>query len=115
MPTPEEVFNHHGQAIGNQDVDGIMADYTEDSVIITHDQDFRGLDAIRGFFDHFITDIAPPGCTFDLTKLAIEGDHVYITWNSDSEKYKVPMATDTFYIQDSKIVFQTLAADIIKK
>ena len=115
MPTPEEVFNHHVQAIGNGDLDGIVADYTEDSVIITHDKDFRGLDAIRGFFDHFITDIAPPGCAFDLTKLAIEGDHVYITWNSDSEKFSVPFSTDTFHIQDGKIALQTLGAQIIEK
>jgi ketosteroid isomerase-like protein len=115
MPTPEEVFNHHGQAIGNQDVDGIMADYTEDSVIITHDKDFRGLDAIRGFFQHFVDDVVPAGATFDLTKLAVEGDHVYITWNSDSPKFSVPFSTDTFYIQDGKIAFQTLGATIIEK
>jgi ketosteroid isomerase-like protein len=115
MPTTEEVFNHHVQAIGDGDVDGIMADYADDAVLITHDNEFRGLDAIRGFFQHFVTDVVPPGSAFELTKLVHEGDHTYITWNSESEKYKVPMSTDTFYIKDGKIALQTLAAEIIEK
>jgi ketosteroid isomerase-like protein len=33
--TPEEVFAHHAQALGAGDLDGIVADYTDDAVFIT--------------------------------------------------------------------------------
>jgi hypothetical protein len=33
--TPEEVFQHHVQALGAGDLDEIVADYTDDAVFIT--------------------------------------------------------------------------------
>ncbi len=115
MSVTEDVFNHHAQAIGAGDVDAIMEDYADDAVLITHDTEMRGADAIRAFFQHFVDDVVPPGSKFELTKLVHEGDHTYIIWNSESEKYKVPFSTDTFFIKDGKIALQTLAAEIIEK
>ena len=33
--TPQEVFQHHVQALGAGDLDEIVADYTDDAVFIT--------------------------------------------------------------------------------
>jgi ketosteroid isomerase-like protein len=33
--TPEEVFQHHAQALGAGDLDEIVADYSDDAVFIT--------------------------------------------------------------------------------
>jgi hypothetical protein len=33
--TPKEIFQHHGEALVAGDLDGIMADYADDSVYIT--------------------------------------------------------------------------------
>ena len=32
--TPEEVFQHHAQALGAEDLDEIVADYADDAVLI---------------------------------------------------------------------------------
>jgi hypothetical protein len=47
--TPEEVFQHHAQALGVGDLDEIVADYTHDAVFITPAVVLRGKDgSFRG-------------------------------------------------------------------
>ena len=41
--TPQEVFQHHAQALGAGDLDEIVADYTDDAVFITPAGVQRGL------------------------------------------------------------------------
>jgi len=33
--TPQEVFQHHAEALGARDIDGIVADYAADAIFIT--------------------------------------------------------------------------------
>src|SRR5438876_7643091 len=48
--TPEEVFTHHVQALGAEDLDGILMDYTDASYLVSPSGALRGKNAIRGFF-----------------------------------------------------------------
>ena len=45
--TPQEIFQHHVEVLGAGDVDGIMADYTDESVYITPRGRFQGVEQIR--------------------------------------------------------------------
>jgi len=40
--TPQEILQHHGASIGAGDLEGILADYPEDAVLITPHGTFRG-------------------------------------------------------------------------
>ena len=62
----EAVRNHHLESFGAGDLDGLMEDYTEDSVFITPDGAPTGLDSIRGAFAPFFEGLFKPG-TFDFT------------------------------------------------
>ena len=46
----EAVLAHHMEVIVAKDVDGILEDFTEDSVLFTLDGKVEGLTASRGFF-----------------------------------------------------------------
>lgn len=35
MPSTEDVLNHHLASLGAEDIEAVMEDYTEDSVILT--------------------------------------------------------------------------------
>ena len=51
MPrSPQEVFQHHAEALGAGDLDGIVEDYSDDAVFITPDGIKRG----KGGIDTFI-------------------------------------------------------------
>ena len=119
-PSPAEqtaaILTHHLEAFGAGDVDRLLSDYTEDSVIITPDGVLRGLDQLRPLFEHFVTEIAPPGeYEIELTQQVIDGETAYITWKLESAGYSIPFGTDTFVIRDGKIMTQTFAAQIIPK
>jgi hypothetical protein len=89
-------------------VDAVMDDYTEQSVLITHDATYRGLAEIRRFFTGLF-DALPAGFfeTMKMTREETIGEVAYILWE---RKPIISQATDTFVVRDGKILFQTFTA-----
>ena len=110
----EQTLLNHLQAFGRGDVDAIMTDYDEAAVFIKQDGTLRGTDEIRSFFESLVADL-PPGSALDVSEQIVEEDIAYIVWSGESEKVKIPFATDTFIVRDGKIVAQTLAAQMERK
>ncbi|MEO8040442.1 MAG: nuclear transport factor 2 family protein [Betaproteobacteria bacterium] len=100
----EAVLESHLQAAA-AGVDAVMNDYTEASILVTHDATFRGLAEIRGFF----TDLLEGStrgflAAIKLTRQEVVGDMAYIAWEA------MPwfrFGTDTFFIRNGKILVQT--------
>jgi ketosteroid isomerase-like protein len=60
--TPEEVFQHHAEALGAGDLDEIVADYADDAVFITPAGVKHGQDGIgRHSLSCSPTCLTPPG------------------------------------------------------
>ena len=113
--TTQEVLNHHLESFGKGDVDELVSDFTEESVVITPTDTIKGLDAIRGLFEAFTTDMLPPGCTFEMIKMDVSGDVAYVFWNAESDSHKFTAATDTFVVKEGKILVQTFAGLVEEK
>lgn len=101
----EAVIRNHlrGATIG---VDAVMEDYTDESVLVTHDATYRGPAEIRGFFTALFRTL-PAGffeTTMKMNREVFVGDHAYILWEG---KPIISQATDTFVVRDGKILFQT--------
>jgi ketosteroid isomerase-like protein len=105
----KEVLDHHWKAFQANDLEATMADYTEESVLITPDKTFKGLAEIRENFV-FAFGLFPKGATtFQLDKSIVNQDVGYIIWQATAPKVKVTFGTDTFIIRNGKIVRQTYA------
>jgi ubiquinone/menaquinone biosynthesis C-methylase UbiE len=52
----------------------------------------------------------PPGSSVDLRQQLIEGEVAYLVWSGESQRVRIPFATDTLLIREGKIVMQTFAA-----
>lgn len=102
------ILTHHLTAFGNNDLDEIMKDYTEDSELLTPEGALNGLAAIRTFFEDFFKAI-PTGSAFEMKQLLVTGPVAYIVWESDSEVAKFPVGTDTFFLEGDKIRYHTVA------
>ena len=104
MTSTEAVIRNHLRAatIG---VDAILEDYTDDSVLVTHDATYRGPAEIRRFFSTLFRDL-PDGFfkTMKLNRQELVGDHAYILWERQPI---IAQATDTFVVRGGKILFQT--------
>jgi ketosteroid isomerase-like protein len=105
-PTPQDVFAHHGRALATGDLDAIVADYTEDSVVITRAGTARGKDAIAKVFAQLLEDL--PGAAWDLKAQVLDGDVLYLEWAADSTANRVDDGVDTFVFRDGAIWAHTI-------
>lgn len=102
------ILTHHLTAFGNNDLDEIMKDYTEASEVLTPEGSLKGLILIREFFEAFFKAI-PTGSVFEMKQLMVSGPVAYIAWASDSAAAKIPMGTDTFFMEGDKIKYHSVA------
>lgn len=109
----KDVLDHHLAAFGAGDVDEILKDYTEDSLLITAGGPIRGLGPLREAFAGFFGGLFAPG-TYEFTLDAehVEGEIANIVWHARCAAADVPLGTDTFLVRDGKIAVQTFAAKI---
>lgn len=106
--TIEQTLTHHLIAFGNNNLDEIIKDYTEQSVIMTPSGTIKGLTEIRQFFKDFFK-VIPRGSHFEMKQKNIEGNVAYIAWASKSKITEIPMGTDTFVFDGDKIQYHTVA------
>jgi ketosteroid isomerase-like protein len=55
--SPQEVFNHHAQALEAEDLDEIVADYSDDAIFITPAGVQRDKDGIRQAFTKLLSEV----------------------------------------------------------
>ena len=111
--TPQEVFQHHGEVLMAEDLDGIVSDYTDDALFITPDGVRRGKDGVREGFVQLLGDV--PGASWDLPTQIFEDDILLLEWKAESEKVKVEDGIDTFVFRDGLIRVQTVRYTLIPK
>jgi len=108
MSTEAVLANHLRSArVG---VDALMQDYTDQSVLITHDATYCGLAEIRKFFTDLLAGL--PVSFFDemrIIRQEILGELGYILWERQPI---LSRATDTFVVRNGKILFQTFTASV---
>ena len=116
MPeSTEAVFDRHLEMFMAGNVDGLMADYTEESYIISPMGTVRGLAALRAFFEQIMQEFSTPGTVFNLDQKVIEGELVFMTWSAETAVNTYSFGADTFVIRDGKFVGQTFAGVITPK
>ena len=112
--TTKEVLTHHLTAFGNNDLDEIMKDYTEESEVFTPNGPLKGLTGISEFFaDYF--DVIPSGSAFELKQMTVRYNVACVAWTSESATTNILLGTDSFFLEGDKIRFHTVADYRIKK
>jgi uncharacterized protein (TIGR02246 family) len=104
--TPEEVFQHHAEALGAGDLDEIVADYADDAVFITPAGIRRGKDGIREAFTQLLADV--PNAAWELPTQIYVNDVLFLEWTATSAATKVEDGIDTFIFADGLIRLQTV-------
>jgi len=106
---------HHLECFGKLDLAGTMADYADESTFFSQGGVLHGSDAIRQFFGTLFEEFEKPGMSFDLLQQEVDGDTAYIVWKAESADNLFEIGTDTFIVQNGKIVTQTFAGKISPK
>jgi hypothetical protein len=111
--SPQEVFQHHAEALMAEDLDGIVSDYADDALFITPEGVLRGKEGVRQAFTKLISDI--PGAQWELPTQIFENDILLLEWKAESEKTKVEDGIDTFVFRDGLIRVQTVRYTLMSK
>ncbi len=111
--TPQEVFEHHGEVLMAEDLDGIVSDYADDAVFITPEGVLHGKDGVREGFVKLLGDL--PGASWKLPTMIFEDDVLLLEWQATSEKVKAEDGIDTFVFRDGLIRVQTVRYTLTPK
>jgi hypothetical protein len=104
--SPREVFNHHVEALGAEDLDEIVADYSDDAIFITPAGVLRGKDGIRQAFTKLLGEV--PQATWDLKTTLYEDDILFLEWGAEGGGNRIEDGIDTFVFRDGLIRVQTV-------
>ena len=107
-PATEAVVRNHLQTFLEQKgIAAIVNDYDDTARLFSEAKIYHGKQEIHGFFSEFI-DSLPAGAIdqFALKSMQVDGNIAYITWQVGSA---IPLGTDTFVVDDGKIICQTFA------
>ena len=115
MTDADAVLDHHLEAFASQDLEETMVDYTDDSIVITNMGVFRGLGEIEELFTGLFEEFSQAGTTLEVDDTITEGDFAYLLWHAETPDNVYEFCTDTFYIPDETIEFQTFAGHIKPK
>ena len=111
--TPQQIFEHHAEVLGAEDIDGIAADYSDDAFFMTPAEVERGKAGIRHAFTKLLSDI--PQAKWNLKTQLYENDILLLEWTADSAKTKVDDGIDTFVFKDGFIRVHTARYTLLKK
>ncbi|HLI05289.1 MAG TPA: nuclear transport factor 2 family protein [Ktedonobacteraceae bacterium] len=107
--TPEEIFTHHAQALGAEDLDATVLDYADNATLITPDSVLQGKEAIRQFFAGVFQ--ALPKAQWGVRTTYVD-NLLFLLWTADSLKASVSDGVDTFIFKDGLIQYQTVYCTI---
>jgi ketosteroid isomerase-like protein len=104
--TSEAVIQHHEAALLSGNLDELVKDYTEDSVLFTPIEMYKGLESIKAAFAALMNMLPPEAlANFKVTKRDIQGEYVYVLWTALPT---IPFAGDTFHVHNGKILMQSV-------
>ena len=106
----QQVLEHHMAAVDDGNIDAILSDYAEDAVLLTPKGPKRGHAEIRPVLEWLLANIFTKNASFTMIQEAVEGEVAYIVWSAEAERFRIPLASDTYLIRNGKIVIQTFAA-----
>lgn len=110
--TSENILQRHLSSFKANDIEAMMADYTSESVLITPETSYSGLEEIKEFLIDLISHFPKQKSILEIDKIVINDDLAYIVWNGKTPSLDVPFATDTFIIKNGKILRQTFAGQL---
>ena len=106
------ILMNHLNSFQKHDLEAILSDYTNESILITQEATYVGLNEIKTFFTEFITHFPKQKSSFELDKIVVENKLGYIVWHAKTPSLEVSIGSDTFILKDDKIYQQTFVGQM---
>lgn len=110
-----DVLEHHLTAFGEQDISEYLADYSDDSVIVSNVGTSRGLHEIQALAEHIFPEFAQDGVEMTVDTQEAEGEIGYAVWHAETPDNVYEFGTDTLIVRNGVIDSQTFAVKVTPK
>lgn len=103
----EEVFKDHVQLrLDGRLEDDLKRNYSEKVVLLTVNSNEKGLDALRLSAARLEEQL--PDARFEIVKMQVQGRYALLIWSATSPQMDAVEGSDSFVIEDGKIVFHSI-------
>lgn len=110
--TPQEIFQHHAESLGAEDLEATVDDYAETSRLITSSGVIQGKAAIGNYFAELFRTV--PKARWGV-KTTFVDNILFLEWTADSDQASISDGVDTFIFQDGLIQTQTVHCTAVPK
>ena len=110
--TSKHLVERHLNAFINNDLEAVVSDYTNESVLITQEATYIGTEEIKGFFAALIKHFPKQNSRLALDNFVAIDGVVFIVWHAETPSLNVPIGSDTFIIKDGNICQQTFVGQL---
>ena len=108
--TTEEVLKHHAQAAMSRNIDAIIQNFTEDSILFTPMETYKGLDSIKAGFTAMWKMFTPEmAANLKIIKQEINGEYVYLLI---SALPAIQFIGETYHIHNGKILMESVVVQM---
>src|SRR3954466_15607974 len=87
----DDLLKRHLQSFQNNDLESLMADYTHESLLISHVDTYTGIEQIKAFFVDLITYFPKQRSSCELDKKVIDNELAYIVWHAKTPSLEVSL------------------------
>ena len=102
---PKNILDHHWNSFGAGDLDAVMEDFVEESVVLRPNSVARGLAEIRRSFSEIMANLT--GFEASQDSVTVAGSMVLLEWTIRASDGRVLHCNDSFHIERGKILYQT--------
>jgi hypothetical protein len=106
------LLTHHLSSFQDNNLQALMSDYTEQSVLITADALYKGSTEIRTFFTALMPQFPKQGTVIELDKMTVVDDLLFIVWRANTPTLRVSLGSDTILVKQGKIHRQTFVGQM---
>jgi hypothetical protein len=91
------------------DVSALVAQYTDDAVVVTPAGPLNDRASITAMMEGVIAEFGQPGTRFEVISQAAFGDIFTLVWSGETSKNVYDFAAEAYVLKDGKITYQTVA------
>jgi hypothetical protein len=106
------VIMHHLSSFRDNDLEAVLSDYSDNSVLITQAATYTGKEEIRDFFAGLMVHFPNQKSNFELDHVVAHEELVYIVWHANTPSVDVSLGSDTFIVKKGKIAQQTFVGNL---
>jgi len=114
--TGEEFVRRRLEAFGRGDVEALVGDYTDRSVILTPMGNMIGAAQVRPLLSGFVAEFGMSGTTFEILRTNCTDRVAHFAWRAETPKTSYRFGTETYVLDgDGKVLTHIFDGDMSPK